>query len=240
MIEKEIKDESLFKKAQAFSEFRDKCKQILKDAGLDFDKFTMVSHDSYIGYLSESFISSYLKEKMSGYPIQVKGWGEVQNVKDIYHATKEDRDVKAIYDAIKRGDTSMAEKIKEYFYDQYDILVQTPKKAYRIDVKTALTEKEPKLNWDFLYPVVQAKKPGKDFTILAYCIHEHGDESKITKVNIVGFLDNTRLDHLRVIKKGEETPFHTISQIDNFETKLDRDYKSIDELIKIFMADCDK
>jgi hypothetical protein len=52
MIDIEISDKSIYKKADAFSLFRDTCKKYLGDVQMNFDKFTVVEHDSYIGYIS--------------------------------------------------------------------------------------------------------------------------------------------------------------------------------------------
>ena len=55
-----------------------------------------------------------------------------------------ENDIANIYKAVNNDDVSKAEMVKNYFYDKYDIKVTTPtKKQYCIDVKTALTAKEP-------------------------------------------------------------------------------------------------
>ena len=45
-----ILPKDIFRKADSFELFRKSCKEYLNSAGLEFDKFTIVSHDSFIGY----------------------------------------------------------------------------------------------------------------------------------------------------------------------------------------------
>ena len=54
--------------AEKYSNLRMDCKNFLKKHNLDFDKFTIVEHDSEIGYIAEKFITDYLK-KYTNYEI---------------------------------------------------------------------------------------------------------------------------------------------------------------------------
>lgn len=217
MIAIPVKDKALLERAEKFSKFRDECKSFLTDVDMNYDKFTIVSHDSYIGYISEAVIRDYLSSNLPT-SFKVKSWEECC-------------DMVSIYKAVQEKDYSKAEIVKEYFYDKWDIVIETPKRSIHIDVKTALTKLEPKPNWDFLYPVVQAKKEGKDYTILAYCVYEAPDKLLIRIVDVIGYLDNEKIKHCRLIRKGWYTSHHTKSQADNYETLLGRDYQELDSLI---------
>jgi hypothetical protein len=129
MIEVRVEPELLVK-ADEFSKFRENCKNYLTRVGMNYDKFTMVKHDSIIGYISEYIVAQYLRDNLPNGFI-VSSW-MVEN------------DIANIYKAVNNDDVSKAEMVKNYFYDKYDIKVTTPtKKQYCIDVKTALTAKEP-------------------------------------------------------------------------------------------------
>ena len=224
MKEIEITDESIFEKAEAFSEFRERCKRYLDGLGLNFDKFTVVDHDSYIGYISESVIKEYLKKNIPYRDFEVLSWSDTCNMYEIYNA-------------VYGNDPSMADMVKEYFYDKCDLIVETPTKTVYIDVKTALTKKQPTEQWDFMYPVVQANKEGKDGAILAYCVYEGTDKKHIKKVIVAGYIENKTVKKCRIIRKGQRTKFNTISQTDNYETYLWRDYKSLEDLINEILAE---
>ena len=97
-------EQELFKKAQRFSEFRKECKEFLKKHGKEYDKFTVVKHDSSVGYISESLITDYLRSNYAG--IEVSSW--------------ENRfDLKRIIDILKVDSSSEDDinYVKEYFYD---------------------------------------------------------------------------------------------------------------------------
>ena len=140
-------------------------------------------------------------------------------------------DIKNIYHAVVNNDFSKAQLVKEYFYDKFDICIVTPKRRLNIDVKTALTTLEPNLNWDFLYPTIQAHKEGKDITILAYCIYKAPNKYEINIVDVIGYCDNNSISKCKVVKAGQITKHGTISQIDNYETLLSRDYMDLNELL---------
>ena len=65
-------DKVIFEKSRRFSVFRAKCKDFLRKHGQDYDKFTLVKHDSEVGYISEFLISSYLKTEFKN--IKVYNW----------------------------------------------------------------------------------------------------------------------------------------------------------------------
>lgn len=218
MIKIPISDPEVLKKAKAFSQFREQCKSYLTAVGMNYDKFTVVAHDSFIGYISEYVIRQYIKDYLPKTNFKVLSWEEYCEIKNIYHA-------------VINNDYSKAQLVKEYFYDKFDICIETPKRIINIDVKTALTQLEPTLKWDFLYPIIQAHKEGKDITILAYCIYKAPNKYEINIVDVIGYCDNKSISSCKVIKAGEVTKHGTTSQIDNYETLLGRDYKDLNELL---------
>lgn len=150
-------DDSLYKKAKNFSNFRVKCKKYLSEAGKNWDKFTIVKHDSVIGYLTENAFSKALERKFPD--IEVSSW-------------EEQFDIHSIIEIVDNNIHSQEnhELIVKYFYDKWDLRLERNKQVVFCDVKTALTKKEPRKNWNFLYPVVQANKLGKDLATLVYYI----------------------------------------------------------------------
>jgi len=213
-------EQELFNKAQKFSDFRIKCKQYLRKNGKEYDKFTVVEHDSSVGYISESLITDYLKS----------------NYKDIEVYTWENMyDMRRIIDIVK-SDSSLEDDINyvtEYFYDRYDLHIKYKRKEFFIDVKSALTKKMPSNSWTFLYPVVQAHKEGKSGMILAYCIVTNLKiiESMNSFV-LVGFVPQKKVRECKKYLRGQITRFKTVNQIDNYETLLSRHYMSVDALLE--------
>lgn len=63
MIEVRVEPELLVK-ADEFSKFRENCKNYLTRVGMNYDKFTMVKHDSIIGYISEYIVAQYLRDNL--------------------------------------------------------------------------------------------------------------------------------------------------------------------------------
>ena len=49
---KEDKYKNIISNAKKFSNFRQRCKEFLKNNGINHDKFTVVEHDSELGYIS--------------------------------------------------------------------------------------------------------------------------------------------------------------------------------------------
>lgn len=223
-----IIDEATIKiEAEKYDDFRKKCKAFLTENNCNYDKFTVVSHDSFIGYITEKSIIKYLREKYSPCGLHFYGWEDI----------KETRQLQQI---ITSNDNSLAsiDAVKEYFYDKFDIVIRYKQKEYYLDVKTALTKLEPKLSWNFLYPVVQAKKEGKDYVLLVYFITDNGRaDGNIKKLTIVGYSSEKIIRSKQIQRAGTRTKFGTLSQIDNYITTLKDDYFDLDQLISYILSD---
>ena len=226
MKEIKIKNlDELIKKAKEFDSFRITCKNFLTKKNICYDKFTVVDHDSKVGYISESAICDYIIEQLKDTDLVVERWEDNFNKNEIDRVIKNDGD---------------PEPVKNYFYDDYDIRVHNDKVDIKIDVKSALTAKQPTEKWNFMYPVVQANKPGKDEMILAYCVSSSLNVEKVEKIVIVGYTTEQRIKKCKIIPKGTYTRFGTKSQIDNYETELSKDYSDLDELIKFLKSMANK
>lgn len=210
-IPKEVK-----KAAESFENFRGRCKTYLAKNGADYDKFTVVSHDSYIGYISEWLIREYVQKEFSTSLKECRTW-------------EEGFDIGRIEKIITEGSSAKndIDYVKEYFYDEWDLFVSTNKGSFKCDVKTALTKKEPKENWNFLYPVVQAEKEGKDLMILVYYVYTEDDFHDLAKEVLIGAITYELIKNCEIIKKGEVSRFGTTSQTDNYITELARDYRDL-------------
>jgi len=210
-----------YEKAEAFSKFREECKTYLTAVGKNWDKFTMVSHDSFIGYITENAIKKYIESKFKG--VQVTTWEEQFDLELINKIIKE-----------KKTDETSVELVRNYFYDTWDLKIAGEKIKILSDVKTALTKKEPALSWNFLYPVVQAEKTGKDIMILVYyVVSDIKDLRSFLKLILVGAITSETIRKCKIIHAGEKTIFGTTSQIDNYITELRRDYSPLEKFIKI-------
>lgn len=146
-------DESMFQKADNFSVFREDCKTYLSQVGKNWDKFTLVSHDSFVGYLSEKVFISFLQQKFPHF--KISSWEGQFDMRKIIN----------IINTKDKSDESI-NLVIEYFYDKWDVKIEHNGTTVYCDVKTALTRKEPSGNWNFLYPVIQANKLGKDVSVL--------------------------------------------------------------------------
>ena len=213
-------EQEIFNKARRFSEFRVKCKQYLRKNGKEYDKFTVVEHDSSIGYISEYLISDYLKS----------------TYRDIEVYTWENRyDIKRIIDIVNSC-SSLDDDVNyvvEYFYDKYDLQIKYKGKEFFIDVKSALTKKSPSDSWTFLYPVVQAHKNGKSGMILAYCVVTNLKVIESMKSFVlVGFVSQNKVRECKKYLRGQKTRFNTVNQIDNYETLLSKHYISVYDLLE--------
>ena len=210
-----------FKKAEAFSTFRENCKVYLTSVNKNWDKFTVVSHDSFIGYLTEMAIKQHLLAK---YPeIKIESWEDQFDMKALIKIIKENK-----------TDAESIDLVVKYFYDKWDLKILNNSIKILSDVKTALTEKEPNDNWNFLYPVIQASKEGKDLMILVYyVVNTIKDLRTFSKLILVGAITPEIIKTCDIIKAGEKTKFGTISQIDNYITKLNKNYKPIESFINI-------
>lgn len=187
------------------------------------DKFTTVEHDSYIGYLTEYCILQYISDKYSSQGFYAESWERKYDI---------DRLIGIVYSGDKSEESF--EYVKSYFYDKYDIKISYKNKDVFIDVKTALTQKDPKDNWCFMYPVIQARKPGKDYMVLTYFItYEKNPKSKIKEIYIAGYTSEMAIKNKKIIYKGQYNKFHVISHTDNYETILCIDYKNIDNLFEL-------
>lgn len=211
-------DKSLFLKAKSFKDFRTKCKEYLQRNNKDFDKFTMVDHDSLVGYISENLISTYIKSQHPD--IELRTWEKHFDLNRILDILNENSSIEQDINYVQK-----------YFYDRYDLQLSFNQKNYYFDIKSALTKKTPSKYWTFLYPVVQAHKKGKSGMILTYCVVEdlNSIESMISFV-LVGYVSQTRVMACTKYTAGMKTRFNTINQIDNYETLLSRDYRDIETL----------
>lgn len=198
--------------------FRIRCKNFLTKYNKNYDKFTIVSHDSFIGYISELRIKLYLEEK----GLSVISWRELFDIRRILNILNKE------FPTVEEIDY-----VKDYFYDKWDLKIVINNKNYFIDVKTALTELTPNKFWKFLYPTVQiGKKTENYFILLAYYVVEKKDNlDSLKNITIIGYTEEEKIKKCSIIKSGDKTQFSTISQINNFETKLNRDYDTIDNLI---------
>lgn len=211
--------------ARQMSEFRGHIKQYLSNLNANYDKFTVTKNDALLGYISETAVSNYLKENFSD-RIELKSWS------DLF-------DMNRIQNAIEYNNIKEIEYVKSFYYDKYDLEIIEKKsgKKILIDVKTAETCKEPNLSRNFLYPVTQNKKKGKDCVVLCYyCKATKDKENVITqrdRVKLAGYISEEEISHKRIIKAGSKTKFDTVSQIDNFETQI-KDYKDLSTMLNFY------
>ena len=207
--------------AYGYEQLRKNGKNYLTILGKNYDKFTIVEHDSFIGYITEYAIKEYINESYQKDSIKVISWDakfDIDRIKEIIDSSSyEEDDIKLI---------------EKYFYDEYDLELKYADKYIFIDVKTALTQKEPNPRWNFMYPVIQANKIGKDYMLLTYYVVQDVKEvESLKKVIIVGYISEDIIKKCNIIKRGQKTRFGTKSQIDNYETELSVHYKEIDNLI---------
>ncbi len=212
--------------AYGFEHFRNDCKTFLAKHGKNYDKFTVVQHDSIIGFITEATIQRYISELYKKDNVKVTTWEQnfdIEHIKRIISSSSADAD-----------EVKLVEK---YFYDKYDLKISYHDKSIYVDVKTALTQKNPSENWNFMYPVIQANKDGKDYMILTYyVVNDIKKVESLNKVVIVGYISENTVKQCKTIYKGEKTRFDTVSQTDNYETELAVHYNSIDELINNLKA----
>jgi hypothetical protein len=210
----------IFTKAKNFEKFRNDCKTYLQKANLNFDKFTIVEHDSFIGYITEIVMGKYIEDNYKD--VKVYTWEKEHNISEIISILKD-----------KDFSEDSKSKVKEYFYDKWDIKISIDNKIILCDVKTALTKKEPNKYWEFLYPVIQANKQGKDIMLLVYyVVNDIKNIESLKKIVVVGAVKPEDIKKNDLIKKGEITRFGTKSQIDNYITKLSVDYVDLKKIIE--------
>lgn len=211
--------DGLYEKAVEYNLFRGSCKKYLRNVGIDYDKFTMVEHDSIVGFVSEEIVLNHLK---TTYPnISVSGWDDqfdLDRIKNIIeNKSQEEEDI---------------DYVKTYFYDQWDLKITTSKSELFVDVKSASTAKSPSGSWNFLYPKVQVEKDGKDGAILGYCVVTNPkDISTLQSFELVGYIPIKSVSNCKLQLKGTLTRFGTVSQIDNYITELSRDYENLKSIL---------
>lgn len=209
--------------AYGFEELRINCKKYLSQFDMNYDKFTVVSHDSFIGYITEYFLKGYISSKYKAVGVKVESWESVFDIAKIRTILKSNS---------KSGED--VQYVRDYFYDKYDLKLSKGSNSLLVDIKTALTKLEPKSSWNFMYPVVQAHKPGKDHMVLSYYVVEDiKNIESLKKLVIVGYTSEEVIKTCKIIKAGTRTRFGTVSQIDNYETELSIHYKDIDKLIDL-------
>ena len=214
---------SLYNEAKDFEAFRTLCKTFLISKGKGYDKFTMVSHDSFIGYITENVMKSELPNIYSDLIHSIELW-------------EDNFDLSRIKNIISKPETCSEEDVNyvvDYFYDRYDLKINGKEVSILSDVKTALTKLTPSPSWNFLYPVVQANKDGKEAMILVYyVVLDLKELSSVNKLVLVGCTTPALVKQCKIIRAGERTRFGTISQIDNYETELSKHYFSLEKLLK--------
>ena len=215
-----ILTQDLIVKAIWFETLRKECKEYLWKHNAEFDKFTIVSHDSFIWYLTEKFLKEYIESKSSLLKVDV--WDTAFDFIKLKNIINKNSNI-----------SEDIEYVKSYFYDKWDLKIQYKWKEIFIDVKTAFTQKEPSSRWNFLYPVIQANKPWKDYMVLSYyVVNDIKDINSLKKITIVWYISEDIIKTCKIIKAWEKTWFWTVSQIDNYITELSIHYKDIDDLIK--------
>ena len=214
----------IINRAKQYSLFREECKKYLIDNGINHDKFTITEFDSFLGYVSEAFIADYIRGKYHG-RVCVSKWQDQFNLGMIQKIVSE-----------KRNSKDDIELVSSYFYDTFDLYVSTPNYHVfldlKIDVKTAMTQNTPQDSWVFLYPVVQARKLGKDAAVLVYYVaDDKNDPSTLREIVLIGYLNETEISNCEIIKTGEYTIHGTCSRTDNYVTNVGN-YHDISELFK--------
>ncbi|MCD8097755.1 MAG: hypothetical protein LUE31_06950, partial [Lachnospiraceae bacterium] len=117
---------------------------------------------------------------------------------------------------------------RPYFYDEWDLKITEKKsgESVFVDVKTAETEKSPQHYWNFLYPVIQNQRSGKDYVVLCY----YYKTAQFPRIILAGYIPEAEIAQKPVLKAGTRIRFGTLNQIDNYETRL-TDYHPIAGLI---------
>lgn len=209
----------LEQEAERISNFRSRMKAYLTRFGACYDKFTVTENDTLLGHVSETAVSNYLLENY-GDKIEVRRWADSFDLSRIESAVEHNN-----------GATEEVEYVKRYFYDKYDLEIVEKKsgKTIFVDVKTAETSKEPQLTWDFLYPVVQNQREGKDCVVLCY----YYKISNLKKIILVGYISEEEISRKHILRAGSRTKFGTLNQIDNYETKV-TDYQRLSRMLNIY------
>ena len=209
----------LEQEAKRISNFRSRMKAYLTRFGACYDKFTVTENDTLLGHVSETAVSNYLLENY-GDKIEVRRWADSFDLNRIESAVDHNN-----------GATEEVEYVKQYFYDKYDLEIVEKKsgKTIFVDVKTAETSKEPQPTWDFLYPVVQNQREGKDCVVLCY----YYKIADLKKIILVGYISEEEISRKHILRAGSRTRFGTLNQIDNYETKV-TDYQRLSRMLNIY------
>lgn len=209
----------LEQEAEQISSFRSQMKAYLTRFGACYDKFTVTENDTLLGHVSEVAVSNYLIDNY-GDKIEVRGWADSFDMNRIVNAVK-----------YNNSDTEEVKYVKQYFYDKYDLKIVEKKsgKSVYVDVKTAETSKEPQSTWDFLYPVVQNQREGKDCVVLCY----YYKIAQVKKIILVGYISEEEISHKHILRAGSRTRFGTLNQIDNYETKI-TDYQPLSTMLNVY------
>lgn len=209
----------LEQEAERISNFRSRMKAYLTRFGACYDKFTVTENDTLLGHVSETAVSNYLLENY-GDKIEVRRWADSFDLNRIESAVDHNN-----------GATEEVEYVKQYFYDKYDLEIVEKKsgKTIFVDVKTAETSKEPQPTWDFLYPVVQNQREGKDCVVLCY----YYKIADLKKIILVGYISEEEISRKHILRAGSRTRFGTLNQIDNYETKV-TDYQRLSRMLNIY------
>lgn len=217
MVELKIQpSETEYQQARLFSSFRSKCKNLLSQSNRMWDKFSVVEHDSFIGYLAELYLADYIQRTFPEWKLHP--WSadfdhfRLMAILSTAHPSAEDLDY-----------------LKGYFFDRYDFMLQHPDgRSLRIDVKTACTIRQPQSSWSFLYPCVQIGQEGKDLMALAYCIVDDVQRpARLHRLVIAGACTPAELSLCERIPAGQRTRHGTLSQIDNYLTELGQHYQPL-------------
>jgi hypothetical protein len=216
----DVSDE-LQKEANKNAAFRKRIKAYLKKVNRCHDKFTVTDKDSYLGYITEFAVAEYLKRHY-GDLIEVRTWTDQFDLRRI----QKEIDFSVYID-------SEIEYIVKYFYDAYDleIIDKATGESIYVDVKTAETQRKPLMSWEFLYPVIQHQRQGKDCVILCY-FYNTLEENKII---LVGYMEESEISKCPIILEGQITRRNTVSQIDNYETKV-CEYKRLSQMLEMHFA----
>lgn len=213
MIEINISND-LLKKASNYKKFRSNLKFILKKYNKSFDKFTVTDNDSFLGYISETLVSSYLVS--NNIPI-IQWESEVKLSRDLKLKVLENHNDNFTPDEINT--------LTSYFYDKWDIKY----KDVYADVKTAATSYKPKDTWTFGFPVIQANKKGKTHAILTYVFYDKDpkeySDANPEKLYIWGYLHISDIKKCDINNKNIDKGYSY--QINNHITKLEDYNKNI-------------
>ena len=152
---------------------RDTEKEVLKQRGQDYDKFT-TDDDAYIGKLGEIVFEIYLKQQNLKIGEDFISWSD------------------------RKKKTT---KFRDEFYDKWDYKIVKNDTSVTIDVKTGQTSLVPKPQWNYGYPVVQSPEK-KDYIVLVYIIYKSNSNKTPIKGKIVGWMTGKEIKNYRKTMKN--------------------------------------